>query len=210
MACFQQCTEAKIQASCERVRKAEGRDAESRTMKAEDRAAKAEREAEGRATEEEDKAMEVEGRSREAENRVREAEDRAAEAEGRSREAAGSRARQLELQWVVERNKIQLTEEELGKGAWATVSIAVFRGTRVAAKCIHHQLISQYTVQLFRREMDMASRIRHSNMLQFIGATQEGQMIILTELMPTSLRRQLERKVKFPPQTTPSIALDVA
>ena len=136
------------------------------------------------------------------ESRAREAEGRAAEAEGRARE--------LELQWAVERREIQLTEEELGRGGWATVYVAVFRGTRVAAKCIHNQIISQYTVQLFRREMDMASRIRHSNMLQFIGATQEGQMIILTELMPTSLRRQLERKVKFPPQTTPSIALDVA
>ena len=100
------------------------------------------------------------------ESRAREAEGRAAEAEGRARE--------LELQWAVERREIQLTEEELGRGGWATVYVAVFRGTRVAAKCIHNQIISQYTVQLFRREMDMASRIRHSNMLQFIGPPVSG------------------------------------
>ena len=36
-------------------------------------------------------------------------------------------------------------------------------------------------------EMDMAARIRHPNLLLFIGATLEGEMVILTELMLTSL-----------------------
>ena len=39
----------------------------------------------------------------------------------------------------------------------------------------------------------MAARIRHPNLLQFIGATREGSPIILSELMPTSLRNQLEK-----------------
>ena len=62
----------------------------------------------------------------------------------------------------------------------------------------------------FKREMDMASRIRHPNLLQFIGATQEGQMVILTELMFTSVRRELEREVDFSPEAVSPIALDVA
>ena len=57
--------------------------------------------------------------------------------------------------------------------------------------------------------MDMAARIRHHNLLQFIGATQEGEMIILTELMPTSLRRELRRDNLSPDQAIP-IGLDVA
>ena len=56
----------------------------------------------------------------------------------------------------------------------------------MAAKVIHNQILSQHNIQLFRHEMDMAARIRHPNLLQFIGATQEGEMVILTELMPTS------------------------
>ena len=99
----------------------------------------------------------------------------------------------LQTQWAVDRAEIQVTEEELGRGSWATVSVATFRGARVAAKVIHNQILSQHNIQLFRREMDMAARIRHPNLLQFIGATQEGEMVILTELMPTSLRRELER-----------------
>ena len=105
--------------------------------------------------------------------------------------------------------EIQLTEEELGRGSWATVSVATFRGARVAAKVIHNQIVSPYNIRLFKREMDMAARIRHPNLLQFIGATQEGEMVILTELMPTSLRRELERGNLPRDQATP-IGLDVA
>ena len=61
----------------------------------------------------------------------------------------------------------------------------------MAAKLIHDDIVSPYNIRLFRREMDMASRIHHPNLLQFIGATNVGQMVILTELMPTSLRREL-------------------
>ncbi len=45
---------------------------------------------------------------------------------------------------------------------------------------------------VFIREMNMAARLRHPHLVQFIGATLEGEMIILTELMATSLRRVLE------------------
>lgn len=48
----------------------------------------------------------------------------------------------LETQWVVERREIHLTGPELGRGGWATVSIATFRGVNVAAKCIHNQIVS--------------------------------------------------------------------
>ena len=200
--------------------------AEHRAREAEDQAREAEgqaREAEGQAREAEDQAREAEDRAREAEGRAREAEDQAREAE-RGKEAAENRQRgmeqrlvesegklrRLETQWVVERREIQLTDQELGRGAWATVSVAMFRGARVAAKSIHNQIVSQRNIQLFKREMDMAARIRHPNLLLFIGATLEGEMVILTELMPTSLRRELERECQLSPTLTISIGLDVA
>ena len=114
----------------------------------------------------------------------------------------------LQTQWAVDRADVQVTEEELGRGSWATVSVATFRGARVAAKVIHNQIVSQHNIQLFKREMDMAARIRHPNLLQFIGATQEGGMVILTELMPTSLRRELENN-NLPPRQATAIGLDV-
>ena len=139
------------------------------------------------------------------------AERRLEESEGRLRECEDEmeQLREIKRQWAVNREEILLTEEELGRGSWATVSVATFRGACVAAKVIHNQIVSQHNVELFRREMDMAARIRHPNLLQFIGATQEGEMVILTELMPTSLRKELEKEYLRPSETF-AIGLDVA
>ena len=98
----------------------------------------------------------------------------------------------------------------MGRGGWAVVKVANFRGTRVAAKCFYQQiLVSRYNRQLFNREMNMAARLRHPNLVQFIGASLEGEPVILTELMTTSLRAELE---KGPIHHTHivSISLDVA
>ena len=94
--------------------------------------------------------------------------------------------------WVVKREEIELTGPQLGVGGWATVSVAKFRGIQVAVKRIHNQIISHHNLQLFQREMNMAARLRHPNLIQFIGATMEGEMMIVMELMATSLRSQLE------------------
>ena len=146
--------------------------------------------------------------------RVQEAEQRAAEAERRAREAQ-ERGREEpeegEPSWLVHREEINLTEEELGRGGWGVVKVATFRGARIAAKCLYGALNYGYWQNVFSREMNMAARIRHPNLLQFIGATLEGELIILTELMPTSLRAVLERaREPLPHQQISTIGLDVA
>lgn len=89
------------------------------------------------------------------------------------------------------------------------MKVAVFRGQRVAAKCLHHQIISAHNIRLFTREMNIAAQARHPNLLQFIGATIDGEPIILTELMPTSLRSFMETS-KLTKQQIKSVASDVA
>ena len=149
-----------------------------------------------------------------AEQRTQEAEQRAEEAERRAREAQ-QRAREEpeegEPSWLVHREEINLTEEELGRGGWGVVKVATFRGACIAAKCLYGALNYGYWQNVFCREMNMAARIRHPNLLQFIGATLEGELIILTELMPTSLRAVLERaREPLPRQQISTIGLDVA
>ena len=112
--------------------------------------------------------------------------------------------------WVVRREEIELTGSKLGVGGWATVTVAKFRGTRVAVKRIHDVIISRHNLQLFQREMNMAARLRHPNLIQFIGATMEGEMMIVMELMSTSLRHQLKNEDYFPPKVVKAISLDVA
>jgi hypothetical protein len=153
----------------------------------------------------EKRSHDLEHRSHDAEQRLREAELRATAAEIRLHSAeqqtmeARRRAQQPPPQtmddhcWVLQRNEIEITEEEIGRGGWAAVKVANFRGTRVAAKCFYQEiLVSQYNRQLFNREMNMAAHLRHPNLVQFIGASLEAEPIILTEIMTTSLRAVLE------------------
>ena len=111
---------------------------------------------------------------------------------------------QLQVQeqshWIVRREEIEMTEEILGKGGWGEVKVAKFRGIRVAAKCLHEVILSPYNISVFTREMEISARVRHPNLLQFIGATRVGTPIILSELMPTSLRKEIEKSLLTQPQ----------
>ena len=174
----------------------------------EDGAARLIQEAEERCAEAERKLKEV---MEECEQRVQAVESRAEKKLATRLRECDKKLQQFEAHWKVDKDEIQLTGPELGRGAWATVSVATFRGLRVAAKCIHNTIISPYNIKLFKREMEMAARIRHPNLLQFIGATLDGEMIILMELMPTSLRKELEKAPKLLPlNEVASIAGDVA
>ena len=143
--------------------------------------------------------------------RVQEAEHRAGVAERRAEETRqGAKETESDPSWVVRKDEIIFTDEELGRGGWAVVKVAKFRATHVAAKCLYSQIVSDYNRLLFIREMNMAARVRHPNLLQFIGATLRGELIILTELMPTSVRRELENERTFSPKQITSISLDTA
>ena len=110
--------------------------------------------------------------------------------------------------WIVKRDEIVITAQLLGKGGWGEVRIAYFRGIQVAAKCLHELIISSYNLAIFTREMEIAARVRHPNLLLFIGATREDNPIILSELMPTSVRKELEKSPLTRPQIV-GIAQDV-
>ena len=202
--------EARAQESTQAVTQAEQRatQAEQRVAQADQRATQAEQ----RATQAETGARFFQQQIEEMAVRVRQAEQTAREAQERAR-MTEQRAQRMETRghdqfWVVNREEIQLTDQELGRGGWAVVRVAKFRGLRVAAKCLHNLIVSDYNRQLFVREMSIAARVRHPNLVQFIGAMMEGEPIILTELMATSLRAVLERRPFNPAQIT-SISLDV-
>ena len=207
--------EERVRVAGERQREAEERliEAEGRKRQAEERLGEADQQrqeavtllrvAETRLATETERRMEAERLTRQMEDRLREAERVANALQGSSLEQHD------EAFWMVERGEIQLTQRELGRGGWAAVKVAEFRGLQVAAKCLHAIIISDYNRQLFVREMSIAAKLRHPNLVQFIGATLEGEPVILTELMASSLRAVLERGPLEPAHIT-SIARDVA
>ena len=111
--------------------------------------------------------------------------------------------------WVVRKEEVMVTTEVLGRGGWGEVRVARFRGLRVAAKFLYEVILSNYNLEKFTREMTIAAKLRHPNLLLFIGATREGNPVILTELMPTSLRRELEQR-EIPRVDITTISQDVA
>ncbi len=194
-------------AHAEKGRTVAERRAREMVQRAEEQANEAER---GR-REAEGGREEAERGREEAERRADQVENERIQAEQQRREAARGRREAVERaeSWVVRREEIQLTAETLGEGGWGVVKVAEFRGLRVAAKCLHELIISNYNRRLFTREMNVAARIRHPNLLLLVGATIHEKLIILTELMPTSLRAILERGPLTPAQCL-SISLDVA
>ena len=114
--------------------------------------------------------------------------------------------------WEVMEEDLLSTEEVIGIGGWAEVRVAHLK---VAAKYLHRQLAYDYHHQVFQREMAVAARVSHPNLLRFLGARLEGGMAILTELMPTSLRTLLDRghanrEHRLSREHIISIAIDVA
>uniref|UniRef100_A0A1X7SFJ7 Protein kinase domain-containing protein n=3 Tax=Amphimedon queenslandica TaxID=400682 RepID=A0A1X7SFJ7_AMPQE len=174
---------------------------QSRERESQERERQLQRQVEGGQQREQDLQQQLQEREQQLEEREREFQERERQLEEQIHVAESS--------WVVNRREITMTEVVLGKGGWGEVKVADFRGLKVAAKCLYEVIISPYNIGTFSREMNIASKIRHPNLLQFIGATTEGNPIILTELMPTSLRKELESGgVAYP--AILSISLDVA
>ena len=174
---------------------------QSRERESQEREQQLQRQVEGGQQREQDLQRQLQEREQQLEEREREFQERERQLEEQIQVAESS--------WVVNRREIIMTEVVLGKGGWGEVKVAGFRGLKVAAKCLYEVIISPYNIGTFCREMNIASKIRHPNLLQFIGATTEGNPMILTELMPTSLRKELETGGLAYPAIL-SISLDVA
>ena len=186
--------------------------AEKEAEMANERAATAEREATAsdiRAIEAEERAIAAEMEAEIARKIAREAEETATSAEKEAR-MVKERVREAEgmPSWTVQREEIDLTDQVLGSGGWCGVKAAKFRGLDVAAKLLHRTIISPYNIELFKREINMAAMVHHPNLLLFIGATVDRECIILTELMPTSLRTVIENGRLLSLQVVP-VAKDV-
>ena len=112
--------------------------------------------------------------------------------------------------WIIRRDEVIISEIVLGTGAWGKVFQGSFRGCQVAVKQIHDLILSPHNRRLFEREMSIASRCRHPNLLQFMGATNDdGSPLFVTELLDTDLRKVLSQRSLHHEEIV-CLAMDVA
>lgn len=112
--------------------------------------------------------------------------------------------------WVVPRSDVVMEGgEELGKGRWGVVRVATYRGDKVAARSLYSRIASEENQKVFVESMTTAAKMRHPNILPLLGVVLEGEPVILTELMPTNLRKVLDKGKLYNYQVA-SVALDVA
>ena len=100
-----------------------------------------------------------------------------------------SHMQNLQPSWSIDQEHLIITEQVLGIGAYGEVRVGIYQGTRVAVKKIHEVIISDSNRELFEREMKIASRVRHPNLVLFIGAVTTKSITIVNELMETSLQK---------------------
>lgn len=94
-----------------------------------------------------------------------------------------------------------------------TFTIATWRGTKVAVKKLGDELFTDKDkVRAFRDELELLQKIRHPNVVQFLGAvTQSNPMMIVTEYLPKGdLRLFLKRKGALKPISALKFAMDIA
>ncbi|XP_073308266.1 serine/threonine-protein kinase 12-like isoform X1 [Primulina huaijiensis] len=98
---------------------------------------------------------------------------------------------------------------EITKG---TYTIASWRGIHVAVKILWEQVADEDKVRAFGDELALLQRIRHPNVVQFLGAvTQSSPMMIVTEyLSKGDLCEYLKRKGSIKPATSLRFAMDIA
>ncbi|MCD7471403.1 hypothetical protein HAX54_011812 [Datura stramonium] len=94
-----------------------------------------------------------------------------------------------------------------------TFCVALWRGTEVAVKKLGEELFNDKDkVKAFKNELDLLQKIRHPNVVQFLGAvTQSSPMMIITEYLPKGdLRAFLKQKGALKPTMAVKLALDIA
>ena len=101
----------------------------------------------------------------------------------------------------------------IGRGAYGEVFKGVYRETEVAIKLFVDQDVSDKVLEAFRKEVDILKKLRHPNILHFMGyCTVPPHMCIVTEYEHNgSLFKLLHRtKIRLDNSQKLKIALDTA
>jgi serine/threonine protein kinase len=116
--------------------------------------------------------------------------------------------------WEIEPSELDFsTSSVIGKGSFGEILRAYWRGTPVAVKRILPSLSDDRLVtQDFRHEVNLLVKLRHPNIVQFLGAvTERKPLMLITEfLRGGDLHQYLKEKGALSPSVAVNFALDMA
>ncbi|ERM94570.1 hypothetical protein AMTRI_Chr04g253610 [Amborella trichopoda] len=116
--------------------------------------------------------------------------------------------------WEIDPSELDFsTSTIIGKGSFGEILKACWRGTPVAVKRILPSLSDDRLVtQDFRHEVNLLVKLRHPNIVQFLGAvTERKPLMLVTEyLRGGDLHQHLKEKGPLSPSTSINFALDIA
>ncbi|CAH9128971.1 unnamed protein product [Cuscuta epithymum] len=116
--------------------------------------------------------------------------------------------------WEVDPTELDLSNSSIiGKGSFGEILRASWRGTPVAIKRILPNLSDdRLVIQDFRHEVNLLVKLRHPNIVQFLGAvTEKKPLMLITEyLRGGDLHQYLKEKGALSPLTAINLAMDIA
>lgn len=99
---------------------------------------------------------------------------------------------------------------KLDEGTWGSMAEAIFRGSRVAVRCVPKESLALNPIQTIHRQINSMAHTRHPNLALFIAVAMDAPsgMMILTEPLTCSLRQAYQSDL-IKPDKLP-VLLDVA
>ncbi|GLT27831.1 hypothetical protein SLA2020_028020 [Shorea laevis] len=116
--------------------------------------------------------------------------------------------------WEIDPSELDFSNSSIiGKGSFGEILKVYWRGTPVAVKRIRPSLSDdRLVIQDFRHEVNLLVKLRHPNIVQFLGAvTEKKPLMLITEYMRGGdLHQCLKEKSALSPSTVINFALDIA
>ena len=112
--------------------------------------------------------------------------------------------------WSIPKSMVVILKDELGKGKTCVTKVGLYQGSKVAAKCLHGNIVTENNRAVFLETLSIVAALKHPNLVSFIGAVlDDAHPVILCELMPQSLKALLDH-TSLPNHQVVGIATDVA
>ncbi|KAL8137795.1 hypothetical protein V2J09_003796 [Rumex salicifolius] len=116
--------------------------------------------------------------------------------------------------WEIEPSELDFSHSTMvGKGSYGEIIKARWRGTPIAVKRMLPSISDdRLAIQDFRHEVELLVKLRHPNIVQFLGAVTESKplMLITEYLRGGDLGQFLDKRGALSPMRATNFALDIA